>query len=378
MGGVAGPRLAAAVSSAGAGGVLGLYKLSVPRVTEVVEATAASTTAPFGINVIPEVVGAQTAHQQVEMAVKALPDNGFVTFFGLPDVPTIRAARAVGHPVVVQVGTVTDADRAVNLGTDVVVLQGTEAGGHLLGNSSRDELLRRVRARHPRAVLAVAGGIATPADLQRARAGGADGALAGTLFVPTEESDAHPLFKRRVLEASADSTTVTSVFDIGWPGRRHRVLANATTRAKHRHRASFIAITTVDGRRLPVARYSAATPSVLTQGAIDEMALYCGESCDRVTEAASVQAVLARFDQNPQGDSMIEHVTDWLKERTGRTEAIPPDLDLIETRLLDSLSFMEFILLLEDVMGREIDPEKLSVDQFRTLNAIQENFFDQV
>jgi len=73
-------------------------------------------------------------------------------------------------------------------------------------------------------------------------------------------------------------------------------------------------------------------------------------------------------------DSALEPVIDWLRAKNADIDVIPPDLDLIENRLIDSLGFMEFILLLEDLIGREIILEQLSVDQFRTLDAIFVNF----
>ena len=64
--------------------------------------------------------------------------------------------------------------------------------------------------------------------------------------------------------------------------------------------------------------------------------------------------------------------------RTGRPdiEEIPPDLDLIENRILDSLRFVEFLYVLEETTGSEIRLEDVSPDDFRTLTAIRRRFFD--
>ncbi|AEH09964.1 MULTISPECIES: acyl carrier protein [Protofrankia] len=70
----------------------------------------------------------------------------------------------------------------------------------------------------------------------------------------------------------------------------------------------------------------------------------------------------------------LKPIVDWLRERNPELDEIPTDLDLIENRLVDSLGFMEFILLLEDVVGHELPVAELSVDQFRTLDTIEENF----
>ncbi|MGY3061291.1 acyl carrier protein [Streptomyces sp. TE3672] len=73
-------------------------------------------------------------------------------------------------------------------------------------------------------------------------------------------------------------------------------------------------------------------------------------------------------------DDAIKPVVDWLRERNPTVEEIPEDLDLIENRLIDSLAFMEFILLLEDVIGRELHLDQIDVDQFRTLRSLTDHF----
>ncbi|WP_327167375.1 nitronate monooxygenase [Streptomyces subrutilus] len=295
MGGVAGPGLCAAVSRAGAGGTLALYKEPPARAARLVREVTAATHRPFGVNLIPEVTGPAACLDQLRAVLPELPRGAFVTFFGLPDARAARSVQAAGHPLVIQVGTLADAGTALEHGADVLVLQGTEAGGHLLGRLPASLLLADVRARHPRAVLAVAGGIATGGDLAGAVARGADGAVAGTLFVPAAESTAHPRFKRRVVEAVADDTLVTSLFDIGWPHRPHRVLRNPLTTSARRAPASFIATTRVDGRDHPVPRYSAAVPGSGTTGRIEEMAMYCGRSCTRVTDRQPAAVTVARL-----------------------------------------------------------------------------------
>ncbi|MFD9426556.1 MULTISPECIES: acetyl xylan esterase [unclassified Streptomyces] len=73
-------------------------------------------------------------------------------------------------------------------------------------------------------------------------------------------------------------------------------------------------------------------------------------------------------------DDVIKPVVDWLRERNPTVEEIPEDLDLIENRLIDSLSFMEFILLVEDLIGRELRLDQIDVDQFRTLRSLTHHF----
>ncbi|MFE5481847.1 phosphopantetheine-binding protein [Streptomyces sp. NPDC056527] len=71
----------------------------------------------------------------------------------------------------------------------------------------------------------------------------------------------------------------------------------------------------------------------------------------------------------------LQQVKNWILERHPEREDIAPDLDLIENRLIDSLSFVEFVFLLEQESGRSIRMETLEVDEIRTLAAIGTHFF---
>ena len=76
-----------------------------------------------------------------------------------------------------------------------------------------------------------------------------------------------------------------------------------------------------------------------------------------------------------QTDLLIP-VKEWIKEKKPEVTEFDLDLDLIENRIIDSLDFVELIFLLEDVTGVETDMNALSIDSFRSLNAIRENFFE--
>ncbi|ATZ28604.1 hypothetical protein SLAV_34165 [Streptomyces lavendulae subsp. lavendulae] len=76
-------------------------------------------------------------------------------------------------------------------------------------------------------------------------------------------------------------------------------------------------------------------------------------------------------------DDAIKPVVDWLREHNPTVEEIPEDLDLIENRLIDSLGFMEFILMLEDLIGRELRLDQIDVNQFRTLRSLTDHFLKE-
>ncbi|MEU5825727.1 acyl carrier protein [Streptomyces sp. NPDC047803] len=71
----------------------------------------------------------------------------------------------------------------------------------------------------------------------------------------------------------------------------------------------------------------------------------------------------------------MDLITEWIHEKNPDIEgAVGPDEDLIEARLIDSMDFLEFIDLLESITGEDIDLQSATIDDFRTLNRIQERF----
>jgi nitronate monooxygenase len=298
MGGVAGPALVAAVSEAGAAGTLGLYKLD-PRAIGAaladVEARTAGSRKSYGVNFVPEVMSEHLLAERLEAALASGGRCRFVSFFGLPPLAVATRVREARRTLVVMVGTEADAEEATALGAEVLVLQGEEAGGHLLGTSSTEVLVRRVRARQPEACIVAAGGIGGGADWMALERAGADGCMLGTVFVAAAESSAHSTYKEKVVGARASDTTITDLFEIGWPGRRHRVVRNSTVAAGASAPASFIAKSRVGGTVYPIPRFSAAVPLATTEGDHEAMALYCGTSCEAVSAVVPAAAILARL-----------------------------------------------------------------------------------
>jgi nitronate monooxygenase len=293
MGGVAGPELACAVSKAGAAGCAGGYKMVGDALSAMLGRLTAGTDRPVGVNLIPEVVGPEELARQVAQVLDETPQHVYLSAFGLPSDAMLDRITSAGRRLVVQVGTVKDGLHAAQWGA-VVVAQGIEAGGHLLGGSGRDELVAALREHLPTACLVAAGGIGSPAEASRALAAGADGVLLGTAFIVTHESRAHPYFKGAVSAAREADTVITDVYEIGWPGRRHRVLATAVTRDPKQAK-NFIGRTVVEGKPYLVPRFSAAVPTDATSGRVEEMAMYCGLSCDAISDELSAADIVAEF-----------------------------------------------------------------------------------
>ncbi|MDX3240516.1 MULTISPECIES: acetyl xylan esterase [Streptomyces] len=73
----------------------------------------------------------------------------------------------------------------------------------------------------------------------------------------------------------------------------------------------------------------------------------------------------------------MQAVREFILGRNPKIDRLDGDLDLIDSRAINSLAFVEFIFLLEELTGEPIDPEDLDLDDFRTLHAIEARFFKQ-
>ncbi len=146
----------------------------------------------------------------------------------------IGRCQAAGARVICQVQTFDHADVAVEAGADVLVAQGTEAGGHT-GQVSLLPLLAGVSARHPGVPLLAAGGIGDGRTLAAALMAGADGAWLGTAFLATPEAiEIDDVHKQLIVESDGADTVLTRVYDIltgyPWPaGIGERVRRNRFT-----------------------------------------------------------------------------------------------------------------------------------------------------
>ena len=192
-----------------------------------------------------------------------------------------------------QVGSLAEAAAAERAGCDFIVVQGTEAGGHVRGETSLLPLLSLVldAARVP---VVAAGGIATARSLAAVLACGCGAARIGTRFVAATESGAHPAYVAALLAASAADTCLTEAFSGMWPDAPHRVLRSAIARAEALTE-DVIGEAHFGGQVIPVRRFSVIAPTLATTGHIDAMALYAGESVTNVTAVQPAATIIAEL-----------------------------------------------------------------------------------
>jgi NAD(P)H-dependent flavin oxidoreductase YrpB (nitropropane dioxygenase family) len=223
------------------------------------------------------------------------------------------ALGAAGILVFCTVGNVEQARAARAAGADGLVVQGVEAGGHLMGDEPLHGLLPRVRELGDFPVLA-AGGIAESRDVAAALDAGANAAVAGTRFLLTHESRAHPTYKQRV--QTANRTVRTLLFGLGWP-LAHRVVPNAATerwtgpagelptwlRGVERASAPLARVLPLRAGNAMAAVQRAALPMFgpalplkgMPESVIDRTALYAGETALRIDDVISAQEAVARL-----------------------------------------------------------------------------------
>lgn len=278
MPGVSTPELVAAVAEAGALGMLPAPMLSPEALDRAIADAGERTSGVFGVNFLVPFL-------DPECVLVAARRSKLVEFFyGEPSAKLVGEVHDVGALVSWQVGSLDEALAAERAGCDLVVAQGTEAGGHVRGHTSLLPLLSQVLDAVEVPVLA-AGGIATARDLAAVLACGAAGARIGTRFVASAESGAHPDYVAALIAASAPDTSLTECFSTMWPDAPHRVLRSAIEAAEA-CTEDVVGETRLGDRAVPVARLSVICPSKETTGRIDAMALYAGES---VTHVRSVQ-----------------------------------------------------------------------------------------
>jgi enoyl-[acyl-carrier protein] reductase II len=194
----------AAVSNRGAFGCLAGGNMEPARLEAELKRTRELTDKPFALNLITL---APNYREQLKAAVRnAVP---FIIFAGsFPREPEIREAKAGGAKVMCFASTDSMAKRLIDQGTDALILEGSEAGGHV-GHVSLGILLQQVLFPVKDVPVFVAGGIATGAYIAHLLLMGAAGVQLGTFFVLTEECRAHPRFKEALIGAMAGAAVAT-------------------------------------------------------------------------------------------------------------------------------------------------------------------------
>ena len=317
IGGGARAELAAAVSKAGGFGVLGASGMDPDPLRSEVERTRSLTDRPFGINIII----AEDSEADVEedrafflsqfRAAAEAGASAVVLFWGDP-APLVGEAHALGLKVLIQVGSAREAEAAANAGVDAVIAQGVEAGGHVRGTTSVWELVpATVASISPVPVLA-SGGIGDGRGLARALALGAQGVSLGTRFVASDEANAHPEYKRRIVSSTAADTVYTEdLYDVWWPDAPHRALRNRTfdewdaagrppSGTRPGEGTSIGRRRVQSGQIVDWPRYATGMATPDFEGELDYAPLWAGESCAVVNDIKPAGEIVRELVRNAE------------------------------------------------------------------------------
>ena len=280
---VSGGRLAGAVSQAGGLGMLGGGYGDGEWIEQ---EWARAGNARIGCGFI---TWSLAKHPGLLDAALARQPAAVMLSFGDPR-PFAPAVRAAGSLLICQVQTVAQAREALDAGADVIVAQGTEAGGHGL-TEPLFTLLPQVVDACPDTPVVAAGGIADGRGLAAAMMLGAEGVLMGTRFYASQEADGHPDAKRRILEAAGGQTVRSIVFDLSrrnrWPTPyTGRLLRNAHLERWLGHEDELEAGAEDVGRDYAEAR---------TRGDFDVAGVIAGEACALIHDIPPAAEIVTRI-----------------------------------------------------------------------------------
>ena len=228
----------------------------------------------------------------LDLALEHRPASVMLSF-GDP-APFAPKVKAAGIPLICQVQTLAHAREALAAGADILVAQGTEAGGHGATRGTialAPAVVDLVSRNAPETLVLAAGGIADGRGLAAALALGADGVLVGTRFYAAAESLAPDAVKRRITDIGGDDTLRTSVFDIvrekDWPKPfTIRGARNALTAEWQGREAELAA----EGKGA-VDRYNQAVSAL----DLEIMGVFAGEGADLIADVAPAATLLERM-----------------------------------------------------------------------------------
>lgn len=329
MADVAGPELVASISNAGGLGILTATMVPPDVLKQRIQKVRELTDRPFGVNLIlhkdlfppaefeipndilskvqntlngfRRELGIQESEVKppklpplIQMAFDIILQEKIPVFsvgLGNPTKDMVAKCHNNGIKVMAMVSTLEDALSVSRNGVDIIVAQGTEAGGHRSTWEKKKSKeyaaigtlpLTSSIAKAVSIPVVAAGGIVNGKGLRAALALGAQGVLMGTRFIATKESMAPESYKQKIIDGSSDNTTVTDVFT----GMYARVLRN-----------KFIEIySESDTPVLPPGRQYAATVDITREAGKQEKpelySLYAGQGLDEIDDIKPAEVII--------------------------------------------------------------------------------------
>ncbi len=289
------PELAAAVSNAGALGMLALTWSSPAG--DAVRETAALTDRPFGGNLILS----SDQHRRVDEVLGA--GMRIVSFMWGDPAGYVEQVHEAKGVVLHTVGSAEEARRAVASGVDVIVAQGWEAGGHVWSQVATLPLVPAVvDAVAPVPVIA-AGGIGDARGVAAVFALGAQAAWLGTRFLLAQEMPIHEEYRRRLVGAAeTDAQWYANLYEVGWPDAPHRAIRNSTAEVWEAAGRPAPGSRPGEGDVIAhfasgesILRYEPGAPLVGTTGDVEALSLWAGQSVGLARQSQPAAEIVAEL-----------------------------------------------------------------------------------
>lgn len=303
-------NLVSAISNAGGFGVIACGAMTPELLEKEIQATQALTKKPFGINLI-------TMHPKLDELVDvciAHKVGHVVLAGGVPTGAIIKRLRDGGVKVMGFAPALSLAKRLIKLGIQALIIEGSEAGGHV-GPVSLNVLAQEILPHITEVPVFVAGGIGRGDAIVSYLEMGAAGGQLGTLFAASQESIAHENFKNAFRRAHARDAMVSVQLDERFPVIPVRGLVNDASRHFMRHQAGILQ-SFQEGKmqkeeaQLAIEHFWAgALRRAVIEGDVENGSMMAGQSVGMVKEIKPVADII---------ENLVEQAVEALKKREGR------------------------------------------------------------
>jgi enoyl-[acyl-carrier protein] reductase II len=289
-------HLVSAISNAGGFGVIACGAMTPALLEAEIAATQALTDKPFGVNLI-------TMHPQLDELVQVClraKVSHVVLAGGIPPGPAVRAVKDGGVKLIAFSPALVLAKRFVKTGVDALIIEGSEAGGHI-GPVSLTVLAQEILPHIRDIPVFVAGGIGRGEAILGYLEMGASGAQLGTRFAASVESIAHPNFKQAFIKANARDAIPSIQLDERFPVIPVRGLVNEGTRKFLGHQAEVVRQFQAGELDKTQAQLSiehfwaGALRRAVVDGDVEGGSVMAGQSVGMVTAIQSVAEILAEL-----------------------------------------------------------------------------------
>ena len=289
-------NLVSAISNAGGFGVIACGSMGPDLLAREIAATQARTSKPFGVNLI-------TMHPQLDDLVRVCLEarmSHVVLAGGIPPGSAVRAVKDSGAKLIAFAHALVLAKRLVRSGADAIIIEGSEAGGHI-GPVSLTVLAQEILPHLRDVPVFVAGGLGRGEAILSYLEMGASGAQLGTRFAAATESIAHENFKRAFIRANARDALPSIQLDERFPVIPVRGLVNAGTKKFLDHQAETLkrfqsGELTKEAAQLAIEHFWAgALRRAVIDGDVETGSVMAGQSVGMVTKIQTAADIIAEL-----------------------------------------------------------------------------------